>query len=55
MSWKEFLLNLGISTLTGAIAALINTAGIGPNFKAACLAADQALAALATAAETPDQ
>lgn len=55
MNWKEFLLNLGISTLSGAIAALIATSGIGPKFKAACLRADTALAELAAAAETPTE
>jgi hypothetical protein len=55
MQWKEFLLNLGISTVTAAMEALIVTTGIGPQFKVACQNALVALAAVATAAETPNQ
>lgn len=55
MSWKEFLLNLGINTLSDAIAAMVATSGIGPKFKQACLNADAVLTELATAAKTPNE
>lgn len=55
MSWKEFLLNLGIATVTPALQALIGLAGIGPRFKAACQNALTSLAAVALAAETPNE
>ena len=55
MNWKEFLLNLGINTLTSVLQALVVTSGIGPNFKQACLNTLQTLGPLATAAETPNE